>query len=134
MILGIDPGGRRFGVATGDFETGFARPLEVIDARDRDPLDRIGELVAELGASLVVVGRPTTLSGQPGAAVERQQGFVSDLRARLAVPVEEFDERLTTVSAARRLIEAGASASTRARLQDAVAAQLILQDYLDSRR
>lgn len=134
MILGVDPGERRTGVAIADGETNWARPLEVIDARERDPIERIGEIVRERGVDRVVVGRPVGLSGRSGPAVETQQQFVRALRDKAGVPIEEFDERLTTVAAERRLREGGASAATRKSITDAVAAQLMLQDYLDSRR
>ncbi|HYN36013.1 MAG TPA: Holliday junction resolvase RuvX [Actinomycetota bacterium] len=134
MIIGVDPGERRTGVAVADLETRWARPLEVIDAQDTDPVARIAELVMELNTTVVVVGRPTTLSGDSGPAVEAQQDFVARLRAAVEADVEEFDERLTTVAAERRLREAGATAATRKAIKDAVAAQLMLQDYLDSRR
>ena len=134
MILGIDPGERRTGVAAADSETLWARPLEVIDARAGDPVARIAALVDELDATLVVVGRPTALSGRRGPAVQIQRAFLDRLRANLAVPVEEFDERLTTVAAERRLREGGARPNKVKEMKDAVAAQLMLQDYLDSRR
>lgn len=134
MIIGVDPGERRTGVAVADLETRWARPLEVIDAQDTDPVARIAELVMELNTTVVVVGRPVTLSGDSGPAVEAQQDFVARLRAAIEADVEEFDERLTTVAAERRLREAGATAATRKAIKDAVAAQLMLQDYLDSRR
>ena len=132
MILGIDPGERRIGVAAADRETLWARPLEVIDAREADPLARIAELVDELDAELVVVGRPTALSGRSGPAVQAQRVFLERLQATVAVPVEEFDERLTTVAAERRLREGGARSRKVKEMKDAVAAQLMLQDYLDS--
>ena len=132
MILGIDLGARRTGVAVADLETRWARPVEVIDARRDDPATRIAHLVDELGATRVVVGRPTGLSGDSGPAVGEQQAFVERLRALLCVPVEEFDERLTTVEPERRLREGGASAGKVKELKDAVAAQLMLQDYLDA--
>lgn len=134
MIIGVDPGERRTGVAVADLETRWARPLEVIDARDKDPVARIAELVIELNSTVVVVGRPVTLAGDSGPAVETQQDFVARLRAAIEADVEEFDERLTTVAAERRLREAGAPAAKRKAIKDAVAAQLMLQDYLDSRR
>lgn len=133
MILGIDPGERRTGVAAADEETRWARPVEVIDAAMTEPVDRIAALADELGATRVVVGRPTRLSGDAGPAVAAQQAFVARLRSRLPVPVEEFDERLTTVAAERRLREGGASSQKIKELKDAVAAQLMLQDYLDAR-
>ncbi|MDQ4094973.1 MAG: Holliday junction resolvase RuvX [Actinomycetota bacterium] len=129
----MDPGERRTGVAIADNETRWARPLEVIDARERDPVARIAELVSERGVELVVVGRPLHLSGAPGAAVDAQQEFVSSLRAAIEVSVEEFDERLTSVAAGRRLREAGVTAKRQKDMKDAVAAQLMLQDYLDAR-
>ena len=134
MILGVDPGERRTGVAIADLETNWARPLEVIDARKHDPVARISQIVDERAVDRVVVGRPVGLSGRSGPAVETQQLFVDRLRALTKVPVEEFDERLTTVAAERRLREGGASAARRKEIKDAVAAQLMLQDYLDARR
>lgn len=134
MILGIDPGSRRTGVAVADLETRWARPLEVIDAHEKDPVQRIVELVEELETTLVVVGRPVGLSGRSGPAVDSQQEFVGRLRAAIGVTIEEFDERLTTVAAERRLVEGGAPAAKRTQIRDAVAAQLMLQDYLDAGR
>ena len=134
MILGIDPGERRTGIAVADPETRWARPLEVIDGRAADPVARIAVLVEELDATLVVVGRPTGLSGRDGPAVEKQRAFLGRLRTSLSVPVEEFDERLTTVAAERRLRAGGARRDKIKEMKDAVAAQLMLQDYLDSRR
>jgi putative Holliday junction resolvase len=134
MILGIDPGERRIGLAIADPDTRFARPLEVIDSRRADPAARIAEIVAAEGVTAVVVGRPVGLSGRPGAAVDAQAKLVSALRERLGVVVEEFDERLTTVVAEGALRSGGASAAARRRLRDAVAAQVLLQDYLDASR
>ena len=131
MILGVDPGARRVGVAVGDLETRVATPLEVVDARARDPVARIVELAATLGATMIVVGKPVGLSGRAGPAVEAQAGFVAALRGALDVPVEELDERLTTAAAERRLRTAGLSPERRKAVRDAVAAQVLLQDYLD---
>ena len=131
MILGIDPGERRVGLAVADFETRFARPLEVIDSQAQEPVARIKALVEGLGVSTVVVGRPVGLGGTGGAAVQRQQRLVAQLRAAVAVPVVEHDERLTTVVAERGLRAAGASGARRKAMRDAVAAQVMLQSYLD---
>ena len=133
MILGVDPGERRTGVAIADAETRWARALEVIDGRASDPLQRISQIVIERGVELVVVGRPVHLSGEAGSSVEAQQRFVTALRKSLDVAVEEFDERLTSVAAGRRLREAGLPAKKQKDVKDAVAAQLMLQDYLDAR-
>ena len=134
MILGVDPGSTRVGLAVADLETRFARPLEVVEVASADPIERIAQLVDELGITTVVVGRPTTMAGDAGPAVESLRGFVGALSERLAVPVEEHDERLTTVVAERSLRASGASGARRKALRDAVAASVMLQGYLDSRR
>lgn len=131
MILGVDPGERRVGIAVADDETRFARPLEVIDVRAVDPIARIAALVRELGAGIVVVGRPVGLSGRAGPAVEAQTAFVDALRAALDVHVVEYDERLTSVVAEQGLRAAGGGPSARKRIRDAVAAQVMLQGYID---
>lgn len=134
MILGVDPGERRVGVALADEETRFARPLEVVDVALADPVARIADLVREHVVSLVVVGRPVGLSGRDGPAVEAAAPFVAALRDALPVDVVEHDERLTTVIAERSLRAGGAKRDARKKLRDAVAAQVMLQGYLDTRR
>lgn len=132
MILGVDPGERRVGLAIADPETRWARPLEVVDAHACDPVARIAAIVADAGVTHVVVGRPVGLGGQAGPAVVAQREFVASLRARLGVEVSEYDERLTSIVAERSLRAGGVSARARRRLRDAVAAQVLLQDYLDA--
>ncbi|MQB00043.1 MAG: Holliday junction resolvase RuvX [Actinobacteria bacterium] len=132
MIIGIDPGAVRIGVAIADMETRFARPLEVIDVDAQDPVPRIALLVEEHSAERVVVGRPLHLSGETGSAVENSARLVDALREELTVPVEEWDERLTTVIAEQGLRAAGARAKGRRSVRDAVAAQVMLQSYLDA--
>jgi putative holliday junction resolvase len=134
MILGIDPGARRIGVAVADLETRFARPVEVIDAKKTDPIARIVELIHELQVERVVMGRPLSLSGEAGAAVERQGEFLAELRSACSVEVVEYDERLTTVMADNALRASGRSAKDSKDVRDAVAAQILLQSYLDSGR
>lgn len=134
MILGIDPGSRRIGVAAADRETRFARPLEVIDTASTDPVARISRLVRDLEADLVVVGRPVSLSGRSGPSVEARSEFVRSLREALEVlevKVVEHDERLTTVVAEQGLRAAGGRAKARKKVLDAVAAQVMLQGFLD---
>ncbi|HYY43781.1 MAG TPA: Holliday junction resolvase RuvX [Actinomycetota bacterium] len=134
MIVGLDPGRRRVGVAVADLETRFARPLEVIDKDATDAVARVAQLVEEVQATRVVVGRPVGLSGEPGQAVAEQRAFVEALRSALPVEVEEYDERLTTVVAERSLASAGVPSRRRRTMRDAVAAQVMLQGYMDSVR
>ena len=132
MIVGIDPGERRVGVAVADLETRFARPHEVIDRQETDAAVRISAIVQELGAELIVVGRPTGLSGRSGPAVELQREFVAELTEAVSVEVQEFDERFTSVVADRGLRSAGVKGKDLKTRRDAVAAQVMLQDYLDA--
>jgi putative Holliday junction resolvase len=134
MILGIDPGTRRIGVAAADVETRFARPVEVIDLEKTNAMARIQQLVRELSVTEVIVGRPVALSGRSGPAVESQRELLDRLRAGLDVEVREYDERLTTVVADQGLRGSGASRRARKELRDAVAAQVMLQGYMDSTR
>lgn len=119
-------------MAVADERTRVALPVEVIDAQRTDPVTRIVELARARSASVIVVGRPVGLSGQPGPAVQAQGEFVARLRAAVSVPVEEFDERLTTVIAERNLRARGSSSRSRTKVRDAVAAQVMLQSYLDT--
>jgi putative Holliday junction resolvase len=133
-MLGIDPGERRIGVAIADLETRFARPLEVIDVKTTDAVLRIAEIVVEHDVEKIVIGRPVGLSGAAGAAVDRQQEFLAALRAASDVDIVEYDERLTTVMANQALRAAGRSTRDTKGIRDAVAAQILLQSYLDSTR
>lgn len=131
MILGIDPGSRRIGVAAADRETRFAHPVEVIDTSVTDPVARIAQLAREMNADLVVVGRPVSMSGRSGSSVEARREFVDALRDTLDQEVVEHDERLTTVVAEQGLRAAGGRARARKKVLDAVAAQVMLQGFLD---
>jgi putative Holliday junction resolvase len=132
LILGVDPGARRVGLAVADLETRFARPLEVIDSEVDDPLERIAAVVKELEVTKVVVGRPVSLAGVDGPASEALMGFLDRLRTSLEVEVDVYDERMTTVIAERSLKAAGASAAKRKAVRDSVAAQVMLQGYMDA--
>jgi putative holliday junction resolvase len=132
MILGIDPGERRVGVAAADRETRMAWPVEVIDRDTTDPFLRIAKLADDLQVEQIVVGRPTGLSGKQGPAIAAQQFFIEQLRVATPIEVAEWDERLTTVIAERAMLAAGASASVRKGNRDAVAAQVMLQGYVDT--
>ena len=132
MIVGIDPGTKRVGIAIADLETRFARPVEAVDAESA--VSRIVEIVNESKADTVVVGRPVSLSGQAGRAVEGYGSFLHELRSTLSddVQVVEFDERLTSVIAERAMRSAGVSAKDARGKVDQIAAQVMLQGYLDS--
>lgn len=134
-FLGLDYGERRIGVALSDEMGWTASPLPPVErVGDRKDVARIRALVEAHEVVGVVVGLPLHLDGRPGERAERTLEFVARLRKSLAVPVETWDERLTTREAERRLIEADVSRARRRQVVDGLAASLILQGYLDRRQ
>ncbi len=137
-LVAIDVGERRIGVAAADDRTRVAVPVATIAAGD-DPVEAIARLVEEQHADELVVGLPLSLSGALGPQAQRVQALVEALSARLAIPVHTWDERLTTVQAGRRPPTAptrrgrGRSVPGDA-TPDALAAAIILQAFMDSRR
>ena len=132
-ILAIDFGRARIGTAISDELQLLAHPLETIAANERS-IARITEIVRERKVDHVVVGIPRQLSGEIGAAASETLGFVDKLRAILCCPVVTWDERLTTVAAHRALREVGKKTRATRDYVDQVAAQMILQGYLDRRQ
>ncbi len=133
--LGLDLGSKRIGVALSDSDGTLALPYEVVHRtgdRERDHR-RIAELVAETEAEVVVVGLPYSLDGSSGPMAKRYRAEARRLRATLAVPVETYDERLTTVTAERALRETDLSGRARRKVVDQVAAAVMLQSWLDHR-
>ncbi|MGH3143247.1 MAG: Holliday junction resolvase RuvX [Gaiellales bacterium] len=115
-VLALDYGRARTGVAVSDPTGELARPLEIVEqAATEAGLDRLAAIVAEEAAEKVVVGLPLTLKGERGEQAQETERFVAVLRKRLAVPVELFDERFTSVLADG---------------DDARAAAHLLSDYL----
>jgi putative holliday junction resolvase len=134
-VLALDIGSVRIGVATGD-ETGLiATPHSVIQRRSTESaLGSILRTVAETEAGLVVVGLPVSLDGQLHDQARRVQSFAEKLRKRLGVPMVYADETLSSVRAEEILRDQGVRPDRRRRHLDAVAAAVILQDYLDQER
>lgn len=134
--LGIDLGSRRIGVAVSDRSGTIASPFTVLQRgrTHRDDHEAIARLVAEEEAEVVVVGLPLSMSGEVGRAAEAAIDEARELAGVLDVPVETFDERLTTVSAERSMREMSMRAEARRRLVDKVAAAVMLQGWLDAKR
>jgi putative holliday junction resolvase len=135
-VLGVDLGSRRVGLAISDSDRRVASALGVLRraaSRDEDHAE-LARVVAETGASLVVVGLPLSLSGRAGPAAKEVEDEVADLRRALPVPVELCDERYSTVVADRSLLAAGRKAPARREVVDQVAAAAILQTWLDRRK
>jgi len=133
-ILAIDPGARRLGLAISDPSETIASPLVVIERSAwKADVQRLRKIVTDSEVGEIVVGRPLTTRGEVGPEAQEAARFAAKLRAALAVPVVEVDERFSTVAAERTMRDAGSRASERRARRDAVAAALILQPYLDRR-
>lgn len=132
-ILGIDYGERRIGVAVSDATRTIATPLAVIEVdRIEKACEEIERHRRETAAELIVVGMPISLGGFRGASAQYVEAFVERLKELTSVPVETWDERFTTTSAEQALIEGGARRSKRKQVIDKLAAQIMLQHYLDA--
>lgn len=133
-ILGLDYGDRRIGVALSDAFGWTAQGLEVIERRrEGNEIERITELVKMNEVSEIVVGLPKNMDGSVGPRGEICIEFAETLRETLDLPVHLWDERLSTVSAERALLEADVSRKKRKKVVDKMAASLILQNYLDAK-
>ena len=132
-ILGIDFGRARIGLAISDELRLLAHPLETIPA-NKDSVKRVREIVRDRKIDKIVVGIPRHMSGEIGIAANEALEFAARLREQLPCAVETWDERLTTVAANRALSKAGKKTRQTRKFVDQVAAQMILQGYLDRER
>jgi putative Holliday junction resolvase len=132
-ILGVDFGKARIGLAISDELRWLAHPLETITAAS-GAVKRVARIVRERKIDIVVVGIPKTMSGEIGKSANEAFAFVEKLRAALPCEVVTWDERLTTIAAQRALHEAGKKTRATRQVVDQVAAQMILQSYLDRQR
>jgi putative holliday junction resolvase len=134
-VLGLDLGTKRIGVAVSDRSGTIASPLVVLERGRSRAADhaRIAELVSAEEAERVVVGLPISLSGADGPAARAARKEAAALATVVGVPVETHDERLTTVTAERRLAERGVRGKRRRAVVDKAAAAVILQSWLDAR-
>lgn len=129
-ILGLDLGTVRVGAALSDPLGLTAQPLEVIPRHAMEK--RVVELVDEHGVQRIIVGLPLKLDGSKGQAAQDAKAAVTRLRTLVTIPVEMWDERLTSAQANRMLISADVSRDKRKKSVDKLAASLILQAYLDA--
>ena len=137
-IMGLDFGSKTVGVAVSDSLLITAQSLEIIRRKEenklRRTLARIEELIEEYEVEEIVLGLPKNMNATEGIRVELTMEFREKLERRTGLPVVMWDERLTTVVAQKTMIEAGIRRENRKEYVDKIAAALILQGYLDSRR
>jgi len=129
-IMAVDLGSVRTGVAVSDELGMLAQPWKTLPGGDK-ALEAVVSAVGELKPSRVLVGLPRNMDGTYGPAAEHSRAFADQLRARVECTVDLWDERLTTVAAQRALRESGRKARDQRGVVDQVAAQILLQSWLD---
>ena len=136
-IMGLDFGSKTVGVAMSDPLLITAQGIEIIRRKEenklRQTLARIEELIVEYGVEEIVLGLPKNMNATEGVRAELTKEFQEKLERRTGLPVTLWDERLTTVSADKAMMEAGIRREHRKDYVDMIAAVLILQGYLDLR-
>ncbi len=134
-ILAVDLGLKRTGVAISDAREMLAFPIGTVEEWDLKRLvDRIATIAAEQGAEWLVVGHPRNMDGSRGESARRAESFADSLAQKAGLPTELWDERMTTVSAIGFLNQTDVRGKKRKQVVDTVAATIILEDYLQSRR
>ena len=129
--IAFDYGDVRIGVATSDADSIICSPLTTLKSSDKSLLKSIAEILLEIQPIQIFVGRPALLSGKDGAATDKAVAFADVLRGITEIEVIMIDERLSTVSAARNLREAGKSAKDSKDSIDMAAAVGILEFAID---
>lgn len=139
-ILGLDIGDKTVGVAISDPLWLTAQPVETIHYKFKNQVyKRLNDLINEYSITEIVSGLPLNMNGSEGPQAQKTRKFAEDLTAYLnkkkkSIPLVFWDERLSTIAAERVLLEADLSRAKRKKVIDKMAASLILQGYLDSRR
>jgi putative Holliday junction resolvase len=130
--LGLDVGDKRIGVALCDPLGILASPLTIIDRQDDSvAVEAIVRIIDQKGVELIIVGLPVTMDGGIGAQAEKVNTFAHTLRNSTKIPMEFIDERLSTFSAKQLIREAGSRKRRGKKPDDAIAAAIILQRYLE---
>jgi len=129
-IAALDYGAQRIGVAVANTEVGIAFPAAVLP----NDLEQVARWLQKEGIQRVVVGAPYLMWGERGAQLQTVEAFAEQLRQRLGIPVELYDERLTTMEAERRLREGELPRKKREAVVDAVAAAILLDAYLRAQK
>lgn len=133
-IIALDWGERRVGVAISDGLGITAQPVEVINNGDYSTrITRIRELIKDREVKEIVIGMPFTLKGEIGCQAKKVEFLAEKLRKEFRIPVHLQDERLSTKEVERQLISFDLSRGKRKKVRDKLAAQMILQTFLDRR-
>lgn len=132
VFLGLDVGQKRVGVARSDELNLMAHPVGFIKRiSDEKVVCEVSKFTREFQVEKIVVGLPKTMKGEVGKMAEEVLAFIDFLRKEISLPIVTWDERLTTVQAERAMIEQDISRAKRKVKRDAIAAEIMLQSYLD---
>jgi putative Holliday junction resolvase len=132
-ILALDHGTKRIGIALSDELKMIATPLEyVLTEPIAEFFVRLKEIIREKEVELILIGMPRNMDGSYGPAALKVQEFIAVLKDKVAVPIQTWDERLTSAQAQRFLIQGGVRRQDRKQKVDKTAAAILLQSYLDS--
>lgn len=132
--LGLDIGDKRIGVALSDPQGILASPLTIINRKDEAAdIEAIIDIIGQHQVGQIIVGLPRSMDGSLGRQAEKVKAFVGQLCGHIEIPLEFRDERLSTVAAKRLMREAGVKKRREKARDDAIAAAIILQGYLDEK-
>ena len=135
IILSVDYGDKRTGIAVCDKLEMLASPVCVLTEWNAETLaEKIVDIAKQKNAEQIVIGLPRNMDGSKGFRAEACEALGELLKSKIEIPVTFWDERLTTVSAHRILSENNVRGKKRKSVVDAVAAEIILQNYIDSRK
>ena len=134
-IMGIDFGTKRVGIAVSDELLLIAHGMTSLNRKDlKSDMEEIARLAQANGVEEIIVGLPLNMDGTYSAKTKEAIEFMDQLSKVVTVPVKTWDERLTSMQAERVLLEADMSRAKRKKLTDKLAAQIILQSYIDSKK
>jgi putative holliday junction resolvase len=134
-IMGIDFGTKRIGVAMSDELLMTAQGRDTIQRKElKSDLALIKAMVDSDGVNEIIIGLPLNMNGTYSEKTKEAVAFAGELEKTVSVPVKTWDERLTSMQADRAMLEGDMSRAKRRKLSDKLAAQIILQSYLDSRK
>ncbi len=131
-IMGLDIGEKRIGIAVSDLLMLTAQGIESYSRKDdEEDIAHIKKMTEEWGAAKIICGLPVNMNGTEGEQAQKTRDFAGKLKEAIGCEIDFFDERLTTASAHRTLLEADMSRAKRKKVVDKVAAVYILQAYMD---
>jgi len=135
ILMGIDYGVKRIGIAISNPERTVAVPLKVIEVKPDDShVNALGKTISEYGVDEIVIGMPYNMDGSTGMSAENVEKFSERIKVSFRLPVHFFDERLSTFEAHNLLASINMDNKKRLKVVDSLAARIILQGYMDSLR